>query len=434
MLIRFALVLLVFAPSASAQWTRQPAPSNDELYEIVALTDQRLVSVGRDGTILQTENGGATWTLRDDTNPFADAFRAAFAVDTLYVVAATEDGALYKSLDGGLTWALAGTLPVRRGDFFVYDVHFRSRNDGWIVGSDFVPPYRDFMWRTTDGGGTWTSVFLFEDSRSQLLYVDFEGEKGWTGSDGGTFFRTTDGGQTWTQGALPDPGVGIDVLDMEFASDGLTGFAGGWDRYLVRSTDGGVTWALLDFEIGAVKFSDFHLRSPADVWASTYFPSMGGYDDGIVYHSTDGGQTGTYEEVGADPNAYGSFSGIVVTSSRAYVVGFGGFIYTRETDPVPTPVEPVPDAAPAALALAAPAPNPARGMARLTLTLAAPQAVRVEAFDALGRRVAVLHDGPLSAGTHALSLDAAALTPGLYVVRATGAGGVSPVRRVVVAR
>ena len=39
-------------------------------------------------------------------------------------------------------------------------------------------------------------------------------------------------------------------------------------------------------------------------------------------------------------------------------------------------------------------------------------------FDALVRRVAVLAEGLLAAGTHRLALDAGALPPGLYVVRA----------------
>ena len=49
------------------------------------------------------------------------------------------------------------------------------------------------------------------------------------------------------------------------------------------------------------------------------------------------------------------------------------------------------------------------------------QAVRVEAFDALGRRVATLFDGSLGADAAVdLALPAAGLAPGLYVVRATG--------------
>ena len=84
--------------------------------------------------------------------------------------------------------------------------------------------------------------------------------------------------------------------------------------------------------------------------------------------------------------------------------------------------------------LAPPQPHPARGAARLALTLDAPQALRAEVFDARGRRVATLHDGPLAAGAHALVWDAAGAAPGLYLVRVTGAGGAHASRRVVLAR
>jgi flagellar hook assembly protein FlgD len=65
-------------------------------------------------------------------------------------------------------------------------------------------------------------------------------------------------------------------------------------------------------------------------------------------------------------------------------------------------------------------PNPFTGETRFTLELAETQAVTVEVYDGLGRRVAVLHDGTLEAGAHALVLDGAELPAGAYVVRVTG--------------
>ncbi|HYE57938.1 MAG TPA: T9SS type A sorting domain-containing protein, partial [Rhodothermales bacterium] len=52
------------------------------------------------------------------------------------------------------------------------------------------------------------------------------------------------------------------------------------------------------------------------------------------------------------------------------------------------------------------------------------QAVRVEAFDVLGRRVAVLFAGAMGAGeTQTLGLGSG-LTPGVYIVRVAGERGV----------
>lgn len=68
------------------------------------------------------------------------------------------------------------------------------------------------------------------------------------------------------------------------------------------------------------------------------------------------------------------------------------------------------------LALAV-APNPAAGRATVTVSMPAAGVVRVEAFDVLGRRVAVLYDGALAAGTHRLALLASTLPSGVVVVR-----------------
>ncbi|HLA63379.1 MAG TPA: hypothetical protein VK610_03060, partial [Rhodothermales bacterium] len=92
---------------------------------------------------------------------------------------------------------------------------------------------------------------------------------------------------------------------------------------------------------------------------------------------------------------------------------------------LPTAAAPPPTAA--AVALTA-APNPFHVAAAVTLDLDRAQTVRVEVRDALGRHVAVLHDGPLAAGSSGLVLDGASLAPGAYLVRALGEGWSRTVR------
>ncbi|MEP0545471.1 MAG: T9SS type A sorting domain-containing protein [Rhodothermales bacterium] len=79
-------------------------------------------------------------------------------------------------------------------------------------------------------------------------------------------------------------------------------------------------------------------------------------------------------------------------------------------------------------------PNPFTASTSFALTVPASGPARVEVFDLLGRRVAVLHDGPLAAGAeHHFTFHAASLPSGLYVVRATGEG-FTETRRVTLAR
>ena len=68
-------------------------------------------------------------------------------------------------------------------------------------------------------------------------------------------------------------------------------------------------------------------------------------------------------------------------------------------------------------------PNPSAGVIAAAVEVALPEAgpVRVEAFDALGRRLAVVHDGPLEAGVHRAALPPS--VSGWVVVRASGPFG-----------
>ena len=85
-------------------------------------------------------------------------------------------------------------------------------------------------------------------------------------------------------------------------------------------------------------------------------------------------------------------------------------------------------------------PNPAATLltVRVSVSTAARSAV-ASVYDALGRRVGVLHDGPLGAGAHDFALAASSLAPGVYVVqvRVSPEGGTASwteVRRVTITR
>ena len=95
-----------------------------------------------------------------------------------------------------------------------------------------------------------------------------------------------------------------------------------------------------------------------------------------------------------------------------------------------TSVEVEPSEADEALTLHVVGANPVRGHATLSVTAPAGESVRVEAFDLLGRRVALLHNG--AAPSEALRFDTGALPAGLYVVRAHTATA-SATARIVVA-
>ncbi|MEM6336119.1 MAG: hypothetical protein AAF752_06100 [Bacteroidota bacterium] len=80
-------------------------------------------------------------------------------------------------------------------------------------------------------------------------------------------------------------------------------------------------------------------------------------------------------------------------------------------------------------------PNPFNPLATFTLGVAIRQDVRVEVFDATGRRVALLHDGELSANTmYTFRIDGSDLPSGLYLYRAVGERFVSPAQRILLVK
>ena len=79
------------------------------------------------------------------------------------------------------------------------------------------------------------------------------------------------------------------------------------------------------------------------------------------------------------------------------------------------------DGAAAGLAIAVA--NPLRGAATVRFETGAAGPARLEAFDLLGRRVALLADGVVSGAEQTATLDAAGLAPGVYVLRLTAGAG-----------
>ncbi|MEL7361810.1 MAG: right-handed parallel beta-helix repeat-containing protein [Bacteroidota bacterium] len=99
------------------------------------------------------------------------------------------------------------------------------------------------------------------------------------------------------------------------------------------------------------------------------------------------------------------------TSEFAPSIAVAGSVANEDDTTVPT-----------ALALDLAGPNPFRHTTALALTVPKDGPVQVVVYDLLGRRAAVLHAGPLVAGTHRLALQADGLSAGVYVVRAETTG------------
>ena len=134
--------------------------------------------------------------------------------------------------------------------------------------------------------------------------------------------------------------------------------------------------------------------------------------------------TGTYtvELVASDPTPL-----VHATRDRSFLAS--SRTWTVEAT-VSTDAGEAPEAQDGLLALV---PNPARQLATVRYALATSSTARVEVLDGLGRRVALLADGPHVAGEHAAALRTDELAPGVYLVRLVTADG-TDVKRLSVVR
>ncbi|MEM6261276.1 MAG: T9SS type A sorting domain-containing protein [Bacteroidota bacterium] len=178
----------------------------------------------RDGIIIdginvsRTTDGGVTWMqVPSSSIPMLDTGETIYtgantqnlAVkgDNLWM--GTTNGKVLKSADRGQTWTLA-TVSAGNG---IYGVAFQDEMNGLAISPYFFnpgPPHVPVgIYRTTDGGATWTDlqneVLLF-DMRNLTHIPGTENSYLMTSTLGeGLGMYTTDGGDTWQN--LPDMGA-----------------------------------------------------------------------------------------------------------------------------------------------------------------------------------------------------------------------------------
>src|SRR5580700_5533622 len=142
---------------------------------------------------------------------------------TIYYFGAT-GGGVWKSIDGAMTWnpvfdkessSSIGSIAVAPSD---PNVVYVGTGEGCIRGNT---AQGDGVYKTVDGGKTWSNIGL-KDSRAigklivdpknaNIVFVAALGHPFGPNSDRG-IFRTTDGGKTWTKVLYKDENSGgIDI-------------------------------------------------------------------------------------------------------------------------------------------------------------------------------------------------------------------------------
>jgi len=139
-----------------------------------------------------------------------------------------------------LMWA-ACFAGVARASVDYMSASFVDRSHGWIAGID-NQTYNTEVWRSIDGGQSWTKVGSAIAAGAGVAWVTFVSPS--TGVWGnGSVWRTTDGGDTW-QPAPTSSGI-FNEASFATASLGWAGCSYGTSESgggIAVTTDGGATW------------------------------------------------------------------------------------------------------------------------------------------------------------------------------------------------
>lgn len=192
-------------------------------------------------------------------------------------------------------------------------IEFVDPNTGVAVG--YSGTNTGGIWRTTDGGTSWTSIPV-PASTDKLLNVFFaDGQTGYAVGDSGLVLKTADAGATWN--ATPD--VTDAQLKGIYFLDANNGYVGGSNGTLLKTSDGGQTWNVL---------SDTVTGTTQLIYSIFFTSSSNGYitgDGGMIRMTTDGGSTWT-----SQPNPFlGFFNGRSIwftDANTGYISGLGGRI------------------------------------------------------------------------------------------------------------
>ena len=217
---------------------------------------------------------------------------------------------VYKSTDAGRTWTLVGMKDG--GQIGSVVIHPANPDIVWVavMGSPFGPTDTRGVYKTTNGGKTWTrTLFVNRETGARVLAINpsnpdelYAGmyrafRKGWDiisggpASEGG-IYKSADGGTAWAKlsAGLPQKLVGkidIDVARSRPATVYAMVEAPGPEGGLYRSDDSGATWANVNNSqrLRARPFYfhyvDVNPGNPEEVWVN----ELG------LWKSTDGGRT-----------------------------------------------------------------------------------------------------------------------------------------------
>ncbi len=298
---------------AQSSWKTIENGSAGDLVAVYFTSAERGFVAGDKGYLLQTEDGGKTWT-KQNIGTSEDINEIYFRNDDNgYVVAGKK---MFLTGDGGRSWReirIYNPKDFRNGSPEFLSVRFADKKRGLIVGSlvnkDVVVD--SLVMRTDDGGESWARIIV--PSKLELYHLDFvNSSRGWIVGDGGVILTTQDGGLSWFK---QNAGTDKPLYNVDFR-DSSEGYAVGGYRgigLILRTENGGETWETVNTNFSRT-FLRVNFADDKNGWIVGY--------GGTILRSSDRGKTWILQDSNTKDNLYGLF----MMKKYGWAVGANGSI------------------------------------------------------------------------------------------------------------
>ncbi len=261
---RLSFLLILSVSTLKAQWSKQNAGTEASFRSICATSSKVVWAGGTKGTILKTTDAGQHWQVirvqGAETLDFRDIYGANEHIAFAMSAGEAEKNAarIYKTIDGGNTWTIVFETHEKGAFFDSFD--FWNEKEGVLIGDPVDD--KPFILRTLDGGQTWHRIAKDKlpvikqgeasFAASGTCVITRNKKKAWINTQSRVFY-TTDKGETWQVAETPfTQGLTSGIFGLHFYSD-KDGIATGGDYKedkkvsdnIAITHDGGKTWALL---------------------------------------------------------------------------------------------------------------------------------------------------------------------------------------------
>ena len=409
----FVLSLLITI--SKGQWSEQTSGVTTTLYSVSAVNDDVAWACGASGRVLMTTNGGTNWTSVVTPNATLNLYHIYGASASIALVTgSTTNTFVYRTTDGGSTWSQVFT---QTGGFIDAIVQRGLNPQHFIMMGDPVGG-RWSIWLSTDNGATWDSTGIYLPQAGS--------EAGWNNSMAATadvafrFWFGTSNTRVYYKAPGPtfifqtQPTTGLANSSAIWFNDNAKGMVGGTS--MQYTTNSGANWSPITTS-GTGDISGI-TGAGSDWW---YVRGTGIYyssNNGLIWSTDYTAPSGSHQHISK------SRTGNVMWAVRTA----GGIAKSLG----PIGIEPISSEIPKSYSLYQNFPNPFNPSTTIRFDISKESFVKITVFDETGREVSRLVNENLRAGKYEIHWAASMHASGMYFYKLESAGFVETKKMVLI--